>query len=288
MSLFQDFIKKSTDKSYKNNKLFTIPMKEKPIETPHIKNNIREANYLHQVDLLYLPTDKFGYKYAVVVVDVFNSKSDAEPLKSKTSLAVKGALEKIYKRNILEYPILIQFDSGSEFKGQVKTFFNEKSVSVKYTLTNRHRQNSIVEHKNKDIGGIIMKFQNMLELEKNKPVKEWVKYLPEIIEHLNKNIPKQNEKTLLDGDIQTTKRTEELLKIGDKVLVKLDYSINAFDKTKLDEKFRSGDIRWNPKIRTIGKIILNPNMPPMYQLNEIDKDKIDNSVAFTRLQLLLV
>jgi hypothetical protein len=48
--------------------------------------------------------------------------------------------------------------------------------------------------------------------------------------------------------------------------------------------FRSGDIRWNKTDRTVEKIILNPNLPPMYMLNGSDKG-LDNKVAYTKSQL---
>jgi hypothetical protein len=46
-------------------------------------------------------------------------------------------------------------------------------------------------------------------------------------------------------------------------------------------------MRWNPKERIVEKIILNPQEPPMYQLNGT-KTKIDSSVAYTKNQLQIV
>ena len=59
-------------------------------------------------------------------------------------------------------------------------------------------------------------------------------------------------------------------------------------KKKLDSKFRTGDLRFNPEVREVKHIILNPNMPPMYQLNDVkNPDKKDNRVAYTKAQLLV-
>lgn len=284
-----DFIKSTTGKTKLKNEiniLTKVPRKEKNIEIPHISNNILKKNIIHQADLLYLPTDAFGYKYALVVVDVHNKKCDAQPLKNKTANHVQKGFQKIYERDYLDLPKLIQFDSGTEFKGDVKEYFEDNKVSVKYTLTNRHRQNSMVERKNKNIGSIIIKYQASKELQTGKVEKRWVKQLPFLIKYLNENLPKINYSKLND-EILVNKYTQDLLPINTSVHAILDYSINAHDKKKLDNKFRSGDLRFNPTVRKVKHIILNPNMPPMYQLNDVkNPDKKDNSVAYTKAQLL--
>jgi len=291
MSDIVDFIKSTKGKNKIKNELnilSTIPKKEQPFEIPKISNNILKKNVIHQADLLFLPTDKFGYKYALVVVDVYNKKCDAEPLKNKDSEAVTKAFKKIYNRTYLDLPYLIQFDSGREFKGDVKEYFEDNKVSVKYTLTNRHRQNSVVENKNKQIGKIIMMYQNNIELKTKKQSKQWVKQLPHLIKYLNDNLSEPN-KSKLTGQLLADKYSEELIPLHAKVHAILDYSINAHNFKKLDNKFRSGDLRFNPEERTVEHIILNPDMPPMYQLNDTKKQgQKDNSVAYTKKQLLVI
>ena len=152
--------KKSKDYN-DSNELFRIPKGDKKDDIPHIKNIITDPNYLQQADILYLPTSQFGYKYALVVVDVATSKMDAIPLKNKTPQDIITALKKVYiTHNILEFPFVLQFDNGTEFKGDLKTYLNEQGVSVRYTKTNRHRQNAIVEARNKILGALILKSSN--------------------------------------------------------------------------------------------------------------------------------
>ena len=69
-----------------------------------------------------------------------------------------------------------------------------------------------------------------------------------------------------------------------KVLIILDHPVNTATNKRMGSVFRSGDIRWNKTDRTVEKIILNPNLPPMYMLNGSDKG-IDNKVAYTKSQL---
>lgn len=288
MDKFAEFLanKKQHTAKKTNDEFFELikpPKSDTGNEIPHIKNNISKPNYFHEADLIFMPTDKFGLKYCLVVVDVYDSKCDAQALRSKTSLAVKGGLEKIYKRGILDFPTIIQFDAGTEFKAEVKQFMNLKQVTVKYTLTNRHRQNSMAEGRNKYVGGKIMEFQQSIEQQTGKVSKKWVEYLPVLVQHLNDNLPKRPK---LTDDVQTTRKNENIIEVGTPVRRILDYSIDVEGKRQGTGAFRKGDVRWSKDIRKVVKIIINPNMPPMYQLNkEGTENELDNSVAYTFNQL---
>jgi hypothetical protein len=97
----------NTDKNIEEvQQLLKPPIRDTKNDIPHIYNNITEEGYQQQADLLYLPTDAFGYKYCLVVVDVGTSKCDAQQLKHKTDIAVKNAFIKLYARKILEKPKL--------------------------------------------------------------------------------------------------------------------------------------------------------------------------------------
>ena len=282
---FLENIKKS-----KSNILFTIPKKDTKDDMPHIKNNIYEPFILHQCDILYLPTSQFGFKYCLVCVDVYNSKMDAVALKDRNSKSIVKGLETIYlNHKILELPITIQFDNGSEFNNKdVKKLLKKWETNIKYTLTNRHRQNSIVEKANNKLGSLILKFQAENEIIKKKKSTAWHLYLNKFIEFLNKRITKNTNKYNPFEDVAGNKDFIEILNIGDKVHKVLDFPIRANDDKRVGSNFRSGDIRFSKDKFKIMNIILNPKMPVLYMLNKLDKpNKIDSSVAYTRSQLLL-
>jgi len=278
------------EKESKSNILFTIPKQDTKNDVSHIKNNIYKPFILHQADILFLPTSQFGFKYCLVCVDVYNSKIDAVAIKDKNSNTIVKALEKIYVENeILELPITIQFDSGKEFDNkEVKSLMKKLETNIKFTLTNRHRQNAVVEKANKRLGSLILKFQAENELIKRKKSTAWHIHLPKLITFLNSNIKKSTNKYDPYEDVAGNKEFIELLSIGDSVHKILDYPIRANDDKRVGNTFRSGDIRWTKDKFKIMHIILNPKMPVMYMLNKLGKpDKIDGSVAYTRSQLLL-
>ena len=246
--------------------LTKIPPREAGDNMPHYQ--IFKEGYLQQADLLFMPTDAFGFKYALVVVDAHSRKLDAEPIKNKDSSTIIKAFTKIYKRGILKYPIIIGFDPGSEFKNkEVKSYFTDHDVYVKYGQVNRHRQQSLVEGKNYILGINLNKIMNAKELETGKTSKQWTKYLPKLIELLNKNLPKPITKAISDTPI-ITKENQNILSEGDKVRVALDYPKSASNDTRLSGRFRAGDLRFDKKIEKIEQVNIKPGFPPLYQVED--------------------
>ena len=79
----------------------------------------------------------------------------------------------------------------------------------------------------------------------------------------------------------------ELIPLHEHVRAILDYPINPATKARIGNIFRSGDLRFGLKDRTVEKIILNPNLPPMYMLDG-EHNGLDNRVAFTKQQLQVI
>ena len=119
-------------------KLLKIPKKDNAKNTPHHSND--DINTVQQADLLYLPHDE-NYKYCLVVVDLGSRLMDAEPLKTRDATAVRNAMIKLYNREIIQEPVVLQVDDGSEFKGAFKKHF-EYFFKIHYLKPDRHRQQS--------------------------------------------------------------------------------------------------------------------------------------------------
>ena len=273
----------SKKKSVKNNELHSLykrPVHETGLDVPTFQ--VFAPNYYHQADLLFMPTDN-SYKYILVVTDVHSHKTDAEPLKSKEHIPIIAAFERIYfKHKILKKPLVITFDSGNEFKNHwVKDFFAKIHTTCRYALPNRHRQQALVERKNQQIGSILHKRMTNQELLTGEPSREWVDDLKPLINVLNQHLPTPITNPISKDPI-ATEYNQNLLPIGKKVRVKLDYPINAVNEKRLHGTFRSSDIRWDPHITTISNIILKPGFPPMYTVES------EPFVNRTKSQLQLV
>lgn len=275
---------KKTKKSVINN-LLKVPKKDKGVNMPHFQNYTKNA--VHQADLLFLPHDN-GYKYLLLVVDVGTRLMDGVPLKEKTNEAVLKGFETIYKRSTLSWPDRLEVDAGTEFRGTVKSTIEQKGIFVRVAKPGRHRQQAIVEKRNQLIQLPLFKRMYSQEYLTGLTSVEWVEDLPKVIKELNEHA-KENPPKKLPNDPVCSGSACELLKEGTKVRVMLEEPKDVLvTGKKLPGKFRTTDIRWDPKIRVIKQVILEPGKPPMYLLDgKSGKLKIE-PVAYTKNQLQVV
>jgi len=282
-----------------DNLLSPVKNDTKP-NTPTSSCQLTGKNQVHQIDILYLPHDK-GYKYALVVVDLYSGLTEAEKLKTRTSQEVIRALTKIYNRDILDIPLKLEADNGSEFKGDFDRYVRDNKIVLKRGKTNRHRQQSLVERRNRIIAEKIFRRQTEQEILTGEPSTQWIEDLPIYIKIINKNLKKTKCNPLdLKWEPRCNGDACDLLNEGTKVRAKLDHPINPATGERLMEnggRFRATDIRWNPEIRTIEKIVLNPNQPPMYILNDNGHDALaskqsrrvkDAEIGYTKNQLQVI
>ena len=268
--------KKNENSMVKN--LLKVPPKEKKNIQPHTVASKIFAS--EQLDTLYLPDDD-GYKYLLVIVDIATRKCDAEPMKKRDAKTTINALEKIFKRKVIKPPKRLEVDSGSEFKGDFEKHF-KKFFEIFRKETGRHRQQSVVESKNQQIGKIINAKMTADEVNNDEVSREWVKFVPQIVKLLNEHFSYEVQHIEPSALPRTDKNTNEILEIGTKVRIQLDNPIDYVEGKKLGGKFRTGDIRWTKKIGKITRFFIRPDQPVMYQVDDND------NVAYTRPQLQIV
>lgn len=273
----------------KNQELYHLhlkPQREKRDNMPHFQP--QAPNMVHQADLLFLPNDN-GYKYALVVVDIGTRYVDAVPLKSKTNNDVKNAFIKLYSKQgtKLKMPRRLEVDAGSEFKGDVKRYFDAKNIVMRVAQPNRHRQQAIVERKNQTIGHILHQRMNAEELLTGETSRVWVKYLPKVIKAINEEVKNWKQPKLSDDPVGSG-TSLHIIPIGTKVRVALDAPLDVAHEQKLYGRFRKSDIRWDQKIRTVKEVLIKPGFPPLYLLDgNIGLRKTD-AIPRTKQQLQLV
>ena len=88
-----------------------------PRYIPRPKFDVSSPNAVHQADLPFLPHDKPPkgkkiYKYVLTVVDVATRYKAAEPLASKESKEVSRGFARVYRREHLKWPQLLQVEPG--------------------------------------------------------------------------------------------------------------------------------------------------------------------------------
>ena len=263
--------------------LYLAPSKDTGVNAPHYPKV--DKNFMHQMDLLFMPNDD-GYKYALVIVDVSTSMCDARAIKNKGSDEIIKAMEAIYKGKILKKPKNISVDDGSEFKGDVAKYIKEHITEhIKIGVPGRHSQSAYVENRNKEIAKDLLKRMTAEELITGVQNNAWVGDLPKTINKINKvtrerkkkEKPKEEtNKPICKGDACN------LLEQGTPVRTKLEKPIDVVNKKRLHGAFRVSDIRWDRTTRTITKTLYSPEAVPLYEVDG------NNRVLYTKNQLQVI
>jgi Chromo (CHRromatin Organisation MOdifier) domain len=265
--------------------LYLRPRKEKRFERPKVL--IWKVNATQQADTCEMPEDK-GFNYFLVLVELACRRVDGEPLRNKEAGTVLRAFRRIYKRGRIIPPThRLEVDNGTEFNNElVRNFFiNEIGVLMRFGQPGRHRQQCYAERAIQAIQEPLIHRMTAQELKTGEPSLEWVDDFYIIVDAVDRKW-RRNPPKIPVGSPRIF-MNDALLSEGIRVRVKLDEPISVLGK-KLHGKFRTGDIRWDPEIRTIKKLILSPDQPPTYLLNGPHGRLGVSRCAYTRKQLQLV
>lgn len=226
----------------------------------------RGHNYM--ADLLYLPETSKGYKYLLVVVDLWSDEFDIEPLKVRDAETVLKAYKKMLKRKYIQFPkATFQTDGGTEFKGVFHKFIYNKKAYHRVTAPERHTQQSNVERLNKELGKWINAYLTAQTEKDGILALDWLPIIPKLREILNKTRKKKDKDNLKRGKVDIITK-EPKFKVGDIVHWGLDYPVYKTGE-KATGTFRTGDRRFSLSRVKIKKVLYynNKKVPFRYLLN---------------------
>ena len=277
------FKKLNVDVTSKSVELTKVIKKEKVFSK--VKDNIpiiKDYNFM--IDILYLPTAQFGYKYLLVCVDLGDDSFDIEPMKIKTSDATLEAYKKMLKREYINLPkSSMSSDGGLEFKGSFKKYLKDNNIYQKTGMADRHKQQSNVERLNRELAYVINAYLNSEELE-GRSGTNWTPSLDTIRKELNESRKKKiidnpftHEYPLFNPIVETKtkgkvykKLVEPLFKVDQLVYYKSEVPLDINGKKQNTKAFREGDVRLNIEPKKITQIFYYlGSVPYRYQLEGI-------------------
>ena len=231
---------------------------KKPTKKAKLYNhfNITEPDYMHQADLLFLPTDN-GYKYALCLVDVASRYKAARPLKTKLSYEIVDRLHDIYNTdNLMEIPKYLNFDKGGEFNSRLMwEFCKTNNIKIVYNVPTNHL--SFVENFNKELAKKLFRFQQLKELETKEENSEWVGKLQSVVKQMNNTKTKLiNMKPIDAYHLKYVKQPEDRhseedcklhYDVGQSVkrILNIDEFQNVYDGFIKKERRRATDTYWS-------------------------------------------
>ena len=218
------------------------------------------------VDMKKLAKENDGYKYLLMIIDVFSKFGWVAPLKTKSGDSVKSALEKIFTKNT---PSKIWADKGTEFYNtKVKALLKKHNIEI-YSTENEEKC-SVVERWNRTIKTQLWKYFTANGTHK------YIDIIQALIDRYNSTKHRsigftptdarkssnhqQVFKNLYSEKVQRVLHKKPKFKVGDKVRL-------AVQKDKFEKAYI---INWSDKIYTIKEI---KNTNPVTYIVEDDKGK---------------
>jgi Chromo (CHRromatin Organisation MOdifier) domain len=266
--------------------LYKRPPKEKRSERPKVI--IWQENATQQSDLGEMPIDPKGYHYFLILVELSRRRVDGEPLKDKTAQSVLNGFKIIFQRGRIKPPThRLEVDSGKEFDNELirNLFVNTIGVLIRFGEPGRHKQQSYAERGIQAIEGPLLARMTAQEKLTGVTSVEWSDDFHDIVDKVDESWQRDPPR-IPEGPPKIDKNTV-LLPEGTRVRVRLYDPISILGK-KLHGKFRTGDIRWHPKIRVIKKLMLSPEQPPTYLLDGPNGRLGVSRCAYTRKELQII
>ena len=202
------------------------------------------------IDMRALSKQNKGYKYILMVEDIFSKYGWAVPLKTKTGIAVRDALKQIFKQHV---PKKLWTDAGREFYNtEVKTLLKKHDITL-YSTENEEKC-SVVERWNRTIKTKLWKYFTANHTHK------YIDVLDALIEKYNNTVnraigmtPTEARKPSNHGAVFRHLYFKKMAKLGEK---KPKFQIG--DKVRLGVKKdlfeKSYIINWSDKIYTIKRV----------------------------------
>ena len=103
-------------------------------------------NHIWSMDVAFMEkpaNQNNGYRYLVIAVDVLSRFVRVQPIKSKSSTAVKEAFCKMLTKEPGKFSFKIWTDNGSKLRGEFKKFCDQNQIEIYHTL--RESNSSLAE-----------------------------------------------------------------------------------------------------------------------------------------------
>ena len=190
---------------------------------------------LVMLDLAYM-FPVMGFKYFLLLIDVFRRHIYCEPLKKKNSLQVGAAIEKIMAK--METPIQkLQTDQGTEFIGNKALF---KKYKIRFTTKHLTHKASFSEQ------AIYLVKRKLYRMMREQMDDKWPNYLNIVVDGLNE-IPRKKLGFVAPAEINSLADGAKVFEARKTLVIKVyqepDYHTQNDNQTAFEEslsKFQVG------------------------------------------------
>ena len=255
----------------------------KPIRRKFQKRKVfaKTIDDIWSADLIeMIPLAKFnkGYKYLLMIIDVFSKYGWIIPVKTKTGAAVSAAFQEVFK-TAGRVPSKLWVDKGREFYNKtLQDLLNKKGISI-YSTENEEKS-SVVERWNRTIKRYMWKYFTANNTHK------YIDILPDLVKKYNNTYHRSIRTTptkasnpdnfnhvfkALYGDMKNLMKKPKF-KVGDRVRIS--------KKKKTFEK--SFTANWSEELFIITEV--KNTKPPTYTIEDLNGKAIQGTFYEQELQ----
>lgn len=218
-----------------------------------------------------------GYKYLLVVIDVFSKFLWIEPVKTKQATEILHSFLQILNRSSPRRPLMVMTDKGTEF-AKLRSYLKERAITY-YTSENVETKASVAERVIRTIKERLYRY--FTHTKSN----NFLAVLPKIVESYNKSIHRsigmaptdvtpQNQQLVSARLYGVSPRPKCKFDIGDQVRI-----------SKYKGAFEKGyKANWTEEIFSVAKKL--KTVPPVYEIADHSGETILGRFYEQELQLV--
>jgi hypothetical protein len=244
---------------------------------PRLPHVLKGKHHLYDADLADmkdLEQENNGYKYILVVIDAYSKFLSVKPLKTKTAVVVKQAIEEIF--NVMKKPEVFRTDPGTEFKNKIlQQYLN--TTGVRHQITTNENKALFAERVIKTLKRKIYHYLT------HNNTHTYIDILQKLVAGYNKTVHRSIKiapKDMTDDkwwDIYkprgVIKKKPYTIRVGDSVRV--SYLSNAFTRA-FDQQFSREVFVVTGRYRKRGI--------PLYKIEDMNGQSIDGTFYSSELQ----
>lgn len=241
------------------------------------------VNDTFQIDLIEMipfADQNNGFRYILMVIDVFSKRAWAKALINKTGLEVTKAMAAIFNENPKNIPRNIHSDQGKEFFNKHFQCLLDK-YKINHYSTYTKMKASIVERLNRTF---LNKLWRQFNLQGSH---EWMSQLQSIIDNYNSSVHRTIKMRPIDVNeknqrnlLRTAYKQNNILNLNEETKFKVnDYVRISKFKTLFEKGYTPS---WTTEIFRVTKI--QPTNPTTYSLSDLNDKQIKGSFYEQELQ----
>lgn len=269
----------------KKQEVYTLH-KQRRVKFPRLKYNITNIDDLWQIDLMdmnNISRYNKNFRYILAVIDSFSKFGWCVPIKTKTSVNVIEAFNKIFKKTHRK-PLNICSDQGREFvSNKFKKYLKERSINF-YTINDPATKASICERFIRTIKSLMYKYFTHAH------TKKYIDVIDVLVEIYNNRFHRTirmkpnevNESNILKVWKNMNETTSRVKSIFNEKVVK--FPVGTFVRISNPKHiFEKGyEQLWSKEIFSVAKVILSH--PHTYKLVDSDGEEITSLFYEDELQ----